>query len=111
MMLSDPFCIRLIVLAPLEIIWWKSNGMNQLFSNWKGVAKDFQGDLEIFQKSRWWRGVGRGTKSSPEGLPRQILRIVFLTENGEMCSALIDEGFSISVIFGLKLNSSFPNFR
>lgn len=58
MMLSDPFCIRLIVLAPLEIIWWKSNGMDQLFSNWKGVAKDFQGDLEIFQKSRWWRGGG-----------------------------------------------------
>lgn len=93
MMLSDPFCIRLIVLAPLEIIWWKSNGMDQLFSNWKGVAKDFQGDLEIFQKSRWWRGC-RGTKSSPEGL-----------------CIILGEGFSISVIFGLKLNSSFPNFR
>lgn len=67
MMLSDPFCIRLIVLAPLEIIWWKSNGMDQLFSNWKGVAKDFQGDLEIFQKSRWWRG---GWVAAPKAIQR-----------------------------------------
>lgn len=81
------------------------------FQTGRGSRRIFRGISKFSRNHDGGGGVGRGTKSSPEGLPRQILRIVFLTENGEMCSALIDEGFSISVIFGLKLNSSFPNFR
>lgn len=54
-MLSDPFCIRLIVLAPLEIIWWKSNGMDQRFSNCgRGISK--------FSRNHDGGGGGEGSR-------------------------------------------------